>query len=187
MKPRERQTRLSLWRPSQEKAARELALGCTPTGCWTGHLGGFQVNWIVAKPSGEAHKSHLELPLPAHPPTVSLKMEDLHTSNDQFIRKGLSPSPCVCPGFPPPPFHIPPCGMELNRLPEAPSGQQCLMNASGSEPRKCFKFCLILQIWEWQLEEMQSLKNNAVHYCPSLGIRSAAVTLWSSEAQSPIH
>lgn len=175
MKHRERQTQLSLWWPSQKKAARELALGCTPTGCWTGHPGGFQVDWIVAKPSGEAHKSHLELPLPAHPPTVSSKMEDLHTSNDQLSEKGSAPQPCVCPGFPSPRFPVPPCGMELNRLPETPSGQQCLMDASGSEPRKCFKFCLILQIWGWQPEEMQNLTNNTVHYCPSLGIRSALV------------
>ena len=66
------------------------------------------MDWIVAKPSGEAHKSHLELPLPAHPPTVSLKMEDLHTSNDQFIRKGLSPSAVCLPWVSPSSFpHTP--------------------------------------------------------------------------------
>ena len=71
------------------------------------------MDWTVAKTSGEAHKSHLEPPLPAHPPTVLLKMEDLHT----FIRKGLSPSVVCLPWVSPSSFPHPPMRHGVEQVP----------------------------------------------------------------------
>lgn len=43
--------------------------------------------------------------------------------------------------------------------------------------KEMFQACLILQIWEWWPEEVQTLKNNVVHYSPPSGVRLAAVIL----------
>lgn len=90
-------------------------------------------------------------------------MEGLHTSQcPAFKKREQTPNESYLshPLFLPVSLRV----SDFHIFSEAPREQQCLMNAFGRESRKCFKFCLMIQIWKWWQEGIQPLENNIFHY-----------------------